>query len=278
MRIFDESLESRIISLLHAHTMEAMEIVAALRKRTPVLTKQAVYQILRRLRKEEIIVLSKKSYVLSDIFIDRAVGFFEAARSAQKKSLRSDSFLNLSDGEYISYHFKNPYFADQFWAHAFSILSQFANKDMPIMVYNPHEWFFIAREASERSTFSIPYKSGIPTLLLIGHTDPLDKDTKKKMENELLQYHMKEMPRLKGNYYVNIFNDYLIEVWLSQKAAVAIDSWYKKTKILTEDARQELQAIINKEERSRMRISRDKKRATRLAKLFKKDFVLRANT
>lgn len=271
MRLFDHSLESTIISLLRPRGMEGTQVIKETRRSFPSVTKQAVYQILRRLRKEEVVVVFKKEYVLSEVFVNKVIDFFEAAKRNLSKS---DPLLNLLDGEYISYHFKNSYITDQFWAHAFIVLSQFCHKGMPVMLYNPHEWFYIARESSERSMFEILDKSGIPALVLVGTTDPLDIVAQKYFQHGLFQYYAKQMSNQKRNYYLNIFNDYFIEVWLNPHVSCAIDEWYRNTKVLNDQAKKELQSIIGREGKTKIRISRNKKRANRLRRLFKKDFFI----
>lgn len=271
MRIFDDSIESSIIALLRGRQVSGMRLVSELQPKFPTLTKQAVYQILRRLRKEEIVVVFRKQFTLSDIFVDRAIGFFESAR--QTSALSSEPFLNLKDGDAISYEFKNPYVSDQFWAHAFVVLSQFATVNRPVLVYDPHQWFLVAREESETAALARLSKNGIPGLFLIGNTDPADRYVKKYFDGTTLQYHCKVMNTFANRYYFNVFGDYIIEAWLDAKTADRIDEWYKKTKSVTKETRAELRDIVNMQGKTKMRISRNKKRALKFQSFFTKDFI-----
>jgi hypothetical protein len=117
-------------------------------------TKQALYQILRKLKVDEVVIMRSKQVSLSHIWINKMADYFiSAQRAYTAHETPSEDFLGLADGEKISYTFKSPAHTDMFWGHAFGILAEVTGGE-PLYIYNPHEWFILAREESEKNLFN----------------------------------------------------------------------------------------------------------------------------
>jgi hypothetical protein len=276
MRLFDSSIEASIVNHIKDGAKTASEIIDTLRIGNKKVTKQAVYQALRKLKKEEVIVVFKKKVSLSQVWLDKTLTFFESANQLNNTKIK-EPFLNLTEGDSITYSFKTPYLTDQFWAHAFLLLVATTSNKEPVCVYNPHEWFMITRQDSERALLKQIETYNRTGLFLIGHNDLIDREVKKYFSSNRLQYHASEKTGLPKNYYLNIFEDYILEVWIDKKVASEIDDWYSKTKDAASMDKEELIAIVHKLGRNKMRISRSKKRSFTLRKLFAKDFYIPKN-
>jgi hypothetical protein len=273
MRIFDDSIESLIIDSLRAGKMSGPELVLNIEKKRPKTTKQAVYLAMRTLLKDEVVVHFKKKYSISDLFLDKVIGYFNYPRSKERQKLNTEPFLSLSDGDSIAYSFKTPYVTDQFWAHAVALLTSYIPKEIPIIIYDPHEWFIYARFESEKRILNSIISQKKYIFFTIGSTTPADIYAKKYFQAPHVQYFTTtiDLPR---NYYINIFDDYIIEVWLDTTITKNIDEWYIKTKEVNPDEIKKLESIVQSVGRTKMRISRNRKRANRLAKQFTKDFYI----
>ncbi len=116
---------------------------------------QAVYAVLRKLREQSIVLLNKKVLTLNIVWIEEQSELLKRARDTYIESTDSGRFSieTLEEGDRVTYQFKNPVLLDEMWGHAFLLLLNRIQKEMPIMIYNPHSWFPIVRHASEKTIF-----------------------------------------------------------------------------------------------------------------------------
>lgn len=268
------SIEEQIVSLLQKNSLTGARLLEEIKKDRPKTTKQAVYVALRVLRSGEIVVKHRKLFSLSSVWIIKMTEFFHMARYFYTKTRTADEgFLSLEDGDRISYTFKNPNIADIFWGHAFDILSEVTLLTEPVYVYNPHEWFLHARHDSEKAIFDRITKTGKQVLVIGGGNTSLDKSLTKEFDGKISQYYpTDEVIFEKRNYYLNIFDDFIIEAWIDENVAKKIDIFYQTTSTWNEDSKSVLKKIIETEGKNKLTISRNKRRADKLKKVFKKYF------
>lgn len=277
MKITGYSIENEIISQLQKRSMTAMEILAVIQKDRPKTTKQAVYLAIRNLKGEEIITTHAKLVSLSRIWVGKMADFYAVARKQYAESAVADSgFLNLEEGDRISYSFKNPITTDVFWSHTLSVLADVAAKGEPVLIWNQHEWFFLSHLESERALFKQMLSAGKQVFVLCANQDPLDKQVSKEFDGDRSQYHtLGKQLFEKSNYYVNVVGDFVLEVWLDEKVSKKIDQFYKSHKQFTEEAMREIQKITQEEGRTKLLISRNKKKAQKIKGLFTKYFHIK---
>lgn len=279
MNLFPKaSLEYQIITHLQKQSWIIVELIEELRKTRPKLSKQAVYQIIRSLKKAEIVIVASKKISLSSIWIDRMYEFFSIAKYAYEgRGLETNSnerFLSLEDGDSISYLFKNPNATDVFWAHAFNILMGIMPKDEPIYLYNPHQWFLLARTESETLLLKQGEDTGHPWFQYIAHKTPLDDFTKRIFFKKPSAAYTQNKQYFKENYYVDTFGDFLIEVVLDSKTEQAIDLFYQTHTIWNDDAKLHITKIISHMKgRNKLTISRNAKKADKIKKMLGKYFI-----
>ncbi len=273
MNLFPKaSLEYQIITHLQKQPWVIVELIEDLKKTRPKLSKQAVYQILRSLKKSEIVIVASKRVSLSSLWIDRMHEFFTIAKYNYEGT--GDSFLNLEDGDSISYLFKNPHATDVFWAHAFNILMGIMPANEPIYLYNPHQWFLLARTESETLLLKQGEEEGHPWFQYIAHKTPLDDFTKKTFFKSPSGAYAQDKEYFKENYYVDTFGDFLIEAWLDPKTQQAIDLFYKTNEIWNDDAKSKLLRIVSQVKgKNRLTISRNAKKSEKIKRMLGKYFV-----
>ncbi len=272
-----ENIEEQIIKLLQKKSLSGMDLLVAIEKVRPKTTKQAVYSILRKLKKDEIVVTHGKMVSLSSLWIARMGDFFTTARHYYTNSAVGDEgFFNLSAGERVSYTFHNPSTTDIFWGHAFAVLAEMTPTTEPIYIWNPHEWFFLVRGTSEKMIFDTITATGKQILLACANKDPLDKYVAKEFDGKNSQYHMTDQYLFeKKNYYINVFGDFVIEVWLDETTSDAIDVFYKKTPEWDDSAQKEITDIATKKGKTKMTISNNPKKAQKIRKGLEKYFWVR---
>lgn len=267
------SISESIIHLLQNRPLTAGDLLAHIKKSRPATTKQAVYLALRNLKQEEKIATHGKLISLSRVWLMKQANFFAAAT---KQYAASADFLNLQEGDRISYSFKNPAVADLFWANAFDLFADATPLTEPIYALNPHEWFFLANHASERAVFDRIISSGKQIFMTCSYKDPLDKFVAREFDGERAQYYLTDHPLFpKPNYYLNIFGDFILEVWLDEKSAHKIDAFYKTHSVWNVDAQKIIHAIVTEHGKTKLTITKNARRAKKLKMILKKPFFVK---
>jgi hypothetical protein len=282
MNLFPQkSLEYTIIEHLQKQSWVIVDLIEDMRKTRPKLAKQGVYQAIRKLKKLEIVVITKKRVALSSVWIDRMHEFFTVAKRIYEgapgdTSVYRESFVALEDGDQITYVFKNPKTTDVFWGHAFNVLQSIMPKDEPLYMYSSHEWSFLAREETETELMRKGEEEGHPWYAYISHKDPLDIFTKKKYFGRTSMAHVEDKFYFKENFYFNTYGDYIIEVTLDPKTQKSIDDFYKSYSVWDDHAKARLNFIVSHMKgRNKLTISRNAKKAEKYKKLFRKYFPVK---
>jgi len=269
-------IEDYVLRYLQPGPILMLDLVKKVQSDRPKTTKQAVYAALRMLKKNEQIITYKGTASLNLSWLNSMVNYFAFAKSSYVKGDSAQgSFIDLENKEKIKYYFNSPTKADIFWTHALYLLVERSETKEPIFIYNPHEWFLLARYNNENEIFKTVTRKGHRLLLTVGENTFLDRYIKNNFNNESNQYHSLEAPLFKErNYYINIIGDFLIEVWLDQNMSDKIDNFYTKTTKWDEDKLAELKDIITVESRMKIVISRNQQKAEKIKKSLKKYFVL----
>lgn len=271
-----KTIEEHILSQLQAGALGTVQLLAKIVEVRSGTTKQAFYQALRKLKEEEVVIVRSKRVSLSHLWIKKMSEYFERVQySYLDIKQNGEEYLNIEDGERISYTFKTYNHADIFWGHAFGVLSKTINLNKPICIYNPHEWFMIARRDSEKALFDDITKGGRNLFVLVGNSDPLDQLIKLEFDGKFAQYHtLKNGLFQKENYYLNIFGEYLIEAQLDENISKDVDAIYKKNTggKISDETINELRLLISKKGKNKITISKNKRKSDKLRAIFKKYF------
>lgn len=272
--LLDVSIESYIVRFLQKTSFSTVDLIEAIQKIRPHTPKQSVYLALRKLKKKEIITLHKKMVSLHKVWIADMKDFFTKA-DVLSSAEGTGGLLNLQEKEYVSYKFKSLLSLDMYWAHAFAVFIGNLNPGDKVLLYNPHQWFLIARKKSELTIIKEVDKQKISWIQLIGGKKALDIQIKKYFDGASSRCYLLGKNIFDNNYYVNCFGDLLIEVWLDEKAAQEIEVIYSKYKNLDEEVIKALQAIVeDKRYFHKMKISRNIDKSKKLSKVFGKYFIL----
>lgn len=272
-----QSLESTIIIHLQQKSWVIVELIEELRKFKPKLSKQAVYQVLRELKKSEIIIVTSKRVSLSSLWINRMHEFFTTAKYAYEgvdsKDSLAESFVKMEDGDRIVYEFKNPESTDIFWGHVSHILRAMMPANTPMLIYEPHNWFILARKGIEMEIMDRSAAEGHPFYVYIPATTLLDKYTK-SLFSKPHSCHLENIHYFKENFYINTHGDYIIEVVIDPKTQSQIDKFYNTYTTWDADAASEIKRIVlHMKGRNKLTISRNAKKAAKYKKIFEKYFI-----
>lgn len=235
------------------------ELLALINEKRPKTTKQAVYTALSALLDDEIVAKVGAKYFLSRVWIHKI------EKALGQKGSSKDMIFDLKDGESVSYHFPSLLFCDNYWAHIVNILSDYLEKGA-LFLWHPHYWFVVGREKIERDILERLSSNGIYSFFTIGGDTLLDKDFREKWRSENVQINIADK-RFPFNYYLQIWNDFIIEIYIDKNLAKEVESFYQSEGKSFED-------VLKKKTPIRMKISRNKNKAHVLRKKLSKDFFV----
>ncbi len=265
-----QSIEDIIIEKLAKNPyIDGVSLVSLVQNVRPKTTKQAVYTALAYLKKNEIVAKIKNKYFLTRIWLSKVNHLFK-----NKEQFARDAIFDLGEGESISYHFPSVFTCDTYWAHIFNLLIEWIPKDRPVFVWNPHEWFTIGRNDVEKNIFKEYQVQNKRGYYLIQGKKELDKEFAKTWKNDHVSITIGDRTSFPHNYYLNVFDDFIIEVYLDMKLANKIEEFYSIHTKLTSENIIAFENLIKEKYPVRMKISRKKNKALILRKKLSKPFFI----
>lgn len=276
MLLSSSQIEQQILEELQGGSVVSLDLIERIRTKRPGTTKQGVYAALRSLKKKGVVVVGSKEAALNMSWLQRVNDFVEAAQHQYGGQAGLGGVAGLQDRESVQYTFRDPITADAFWNHTLLLLLETLQGRGPFVAYDPHVWFYIAHPENERHLRDEVISHGRQYLVAAAYKTPLDRVVAEEFDREMSQYHMLDRPAFgKPNYYLNVLEDFLIEVWMDPLVSDRLEAWYRETKVLDENARQQLRAILEGRGRTRLKVSRNKVKAERLRKKFLKGFYVK---
>jgi DNA-binding PadR family transcriptional regulator len=268
MLLAEETTEDHVVKILSKEELGGKRVREELKKSGIDISYQAVYKILKKLRKQEVILKNKTKYSINYVWLKRLQLF-----SSKDKSGSAFIFQNLREGDKITYQFKDLNRAGSFWMHVFQVF--FDQKDIKVAIaYSPNEWTFVVREEQDVEWASTVRKHPEKiTLFALGEKNKHNQEYKQKNNKENLKINVGKTYGFKKGYYFNVFNDYVVEMILPE----SVDE--KISRILESNPRQKDlerlfmdKGILNT--KSKLVIKRKKKLADKLYKKITQDFYL----
>ncbi len=271
-------LGENIVQALQKGPLKTLDLISAVKKATGQATVQGVYKSLRDLRKQGIVLVQKKEAVLNQAWL-RGVERFAMLTKHSYRYPMSDSghFLQMSDGDRITYRFKDPVQVDTFWNHVLYILFDATPDVDRWYAYSSHCWFLIGRRKEELALRDHMIGRNIRYLFTVGNKTLLDQAVRKDFDGTKSKYHMLPLPLFENRennlgIVLNIFGDYVIEAQYDKETTARIEEFYKTYKEINSDTIKILEEIVSKTGQIRFTIMKDKRKASKLSKLFEKHF------
>jgi hypothetical protein len=270
------TIEDHILVALQKGSLPIVELIKMIKIKRPRTTKQGVYLAVRNFKKQEIVVVHNKNISLNNVWLKTAEEFFTQAQYNNNSVVPyGNYFLNLKPGEKLQFFFRNPILTDAFWSHVFITLVENSSPQMPVLIYNPHEWFLLARTKNETDLFERIQKRGQKLAVLAGNNTNIDKSAKEYFSGTNEYETLPQPLFIKNNYYLNIIGDFIIEVWLDEKISSQIDEFYQGHLAFGDLEKKELEKILMQKGRNKFSISHNKRKADGLRSKFNKYFFLK---
>lgn len=265
-----QSIEDLIVELLAKNPYsEGIDLVKLVQGIRPKTVKQAVYAALASLLNNEVVSKIGGKYFLSRVWLNKINKLFQ-----NKKQITSDAVFELEEGESISYHFPSLLTCDTYWAHVFDLFIEWIPKNCPIVIWNPHEWFAIGRKNEEIDIFKQFKAKNKFALYSIHGKTALDQEFRKDWTTDHVSISTGSSVEYPPNYYLNIFDSIILEVFIDEKLASKIERFYQENKKLNAENTTTFVNLISQKFKVRMKISRNAKKASILRKKISKDFYI----
>ena len=268
-----KNIDDLIVEILSKRpNITGPELLAAIQKHRLSTTKQAMYYALGYLLDAEVVVKIGTGYSISNIWR------LKIQNNLIKDSSDLQSVFGLNEGESISLKFPSLITADFYWAHLFTELTDWVPENVPVFIWNPHEWFVIGREAVEREVLENFATKNKKAYFSISGKTALDKDFRKVYTSEHLSVNTGVTAIFPNHIYVNVFKDILVEVFLSKDLVREIDKFYETHQVsikqLTPEEQGEFIKIVSKKYPVRIKVSKNTKKASEIKKKLAKDFII----
>jgi hypothetical protein len=266
-----QTIEDYVVEALADNTrLTGPELLKIIHERRGKTSKQAMYTVLQTLLVDEVIAKIGTQYYLSKLWIDKVDQHFKI----NNEKLQQESIFNLQDKESITYRFPSLLSCDTYWAHIFNLLIVWIPRDRPFFFWLPHEWFIIGRSKEDIEMFKLIQRERKLVFYSVSGKTELDKKFKKQLTSNSAKINIGNTLPFKQNYYLNVFDDFILEIYLDKKLTEKIENFYKKHNDITLANMTEFENLIKEKYPVRMKISRDKKKAAKLRKQLSKDFYI----
>ena len=244
------------------------DLVSFIKVKRPQTTKQAVYAALSPLLRNEIVHKRKQEYFLTNTWMRYIYELLKPEVTS------NDEIFILEDGQSISYHFPNLLSCDKYWAHIFSLLIKKAYEPKGVMLWYPHYIFLVGRNKVEQEIIDDHAQYKNTGYYSFGGATPIDQTIKKKYTSDYLRINTGADFGFKNNYFLNVFGDIVVEVFLTMELSEKIENWYQSNPTIVRDNVAEFRKFFEEAYPIRMKISRNKKKAQQLRKKLSRDFYI----
>lgn len=270
-----QKIEDLIISTLLTGEKKTVELLRLISRTQGFIgtTKQGFYRALRKLIKEEVVIVYKKHISLNSNWVQEMRDLFIRSTDQYSNPDSPIGFLSLSDGESASYTFNTIKNMDTFWGHTWNVLIKQITPDEPVFVYDPHYWFYIARKDLEKKyhkEISSQHRYFFMTVSAKTHLGTLIKNDFKP---PYLQYNVKRVFN-DESYYMTVLGDYIVETHLDKKIVDIISHIFNTNTAITTEVVRILQDLIETPISCKLKITRSLTKAEKLKKKLIKDFCI----
>jgi DNA-binding PadR family transcriptional regulator len=267
-----DSLETLIIKALQNEGSSGPSIISYIKKQKPNITDQAIYVVLRRLIKDDILYKRASVYSLNRLWLKELYSFAGTQLDDMQKK-ETAAVIDMEDGDKITYQFRNPHLMDIYWEHLFDTLLETHNPKIPAIIYHPHNWFIHSRPESEQFFLKQFKKKQLLALFAVGGKSKLDLSFKETWQNDYLRINCGNDYKFEDGYYLNILDDIILEVFIDHKFNKEIQKMYTLSE--TDPTFQQfMKSVSLKRYATKLVITKNRKRAHQLSKRVAKDFFL----
>lgn len=266
-------IDEYIIEVLDRGSLVGPALFEKIINKNKNISKQALYKSLRKLQKNEVINKIGTHYSLNRTWL-RKIYDFGKRHIHEVEKIEVTNILDFEDGDSVTYKFKNPFSVDITLGHLFDIIFDSLKEKQVVLNYHPHEWLILSRTETEKywlNRFSHDKKM---MLFNIGGNTVLDKKFKKDFQTEYVKINTGLSYTLKSNQYLSVVGDYVFEITTDPEFEKRVDRFFQEHTEIDDLAQKQINAISKQKYKSKLKLSKNKKKADMWRKKFKKDFYV----
>lgn len=167
-------------------------------------TKQGVYRVLRKLKREEKVVIYKSTVSVNALWRAHMQTLLSGHDVAAP--LIGD-VQNLKKSDRLSLKIRGLSNADRVWTQLFVPLEQTLPRKHPLFLYNSHNWTGLLRRDVDQAHAKRLEEGRRPAYLMVGSTSELDKAVTRTVQSTYLEYAFNA--RVRAPFSVAVVSDYL---------------------------------------------------------------------
>jgi hypothetical protein len=267
MKLFDGGIEEIVLELLlGVRKLSIEELIKRVDRRRGGASKQGVYRVLRKLKRDGKIVIYKSSVFINTLWIEK---LRLMTRGLSGTSI-FDDLSSLKKEEKVVIGGRGLTETDALWSEAFINVENKISAKHPLYLYNPHNWTILAQlETDQIHADRLRYKQR-PIFLSIGGRTPLDKETVRLAVQE--KSHCSLSSLFKSPYSIAIIGDYVLSIKLPQKGSALLDKIFRECSSSGEAVR--AIKVADREIKAKIFIENDPAKAKELKKKIARDFFI----
>ncbi|OGH62108.1 MAG: hypothetical protein A2848_01370 [Candidatus Magasanikbacteria bacterium RIFCSPHIGHO2_01_FULL_50_8] len=279
-----QGLGESIVRELKQGQLENGELINRLQQKNPRLTLQGIYKALRALRASGIVFMERKQTMLNIRWLQELDSFTSLAEHAYRDPRAgSGHFLQLQDGDRITYSFKNAVQVDAFWNHVLYILFEALPSLDRWYAYASHCWWLLGRREEELVLRDFMTSRGIKYLFTVGHHTPLDRAIAKDFDNTMSQYHMRDEPLFRGRanflgIVLNVIGDFVIEAQYDKRTTERLEKFYAEHSNADTETIAALEQLVALPAKIKFSITRSRVKAEKITRSFTKNFHVKSGS
>jgi hypothetical protein len=224
---------------------------------------------------EEVINKQGAHYSLNRVWLQKVFQFTKR-HTQGSESIDVQNILGFEEGDSVTYTFKSPFLMDLTWGHLYDILYEATPKEQVMLNYHPHEWLILSRPESEKFWLSRFAQDKKMMLFAIGNNSFLDKKFQKEYGSEYVPVNLGNTYGLKPNQYLAVLGDYVFEITTDIAFENRVNEFFASVNSEEEINQKQITAISKFKYRSRLKVSRNAKKARQWYARFKQDFYVPA--
>ena len=257
----------KIVSVLALHgPSTARQLLELIR---PTLTKQALYQELRKLTDDGVVIKVGKLYSLRFAWV---LKLQELAERMYVSSLGSAETLWLPTEKRKSWKLPDIRHSLQLWSHLSMILFR-TDPSKTLYEYVPHAWYHLINSQVEEQFQAILQKEKIKFYLIVGDDTFLDRSYEKyfKIAGTEISFSESSFSSIKDEY-VSVIGECIIRVRFPLKLARELNKLFKTVKVWGSDEIATINRVLATPAHIKLEITRNPKNAKKLTKQFREFF------
>lgn len=234
-------------------------------------TIQSVYKELRRLRSDDIVIDKDTKLSLTLWYINQQFEKWKHTDSLYNKTIDASHIFKLKKGnKSLSFIFNNLTELDAFWTQTYLLLERIIPERIPTYACIPHDWFFYSRPLSDERWTNA--QSRIQRLI-ITHPTKLDFLVLKHRRKQRYQFTPNKNPLKQSELkYYTLIGDWIFEIELDKKIGNVLNDFILNTTEIENISTVELNNIMAKKGKFKLKVSNNPMKAKILTKKFAKYF------